>query len=193
MKEPTKPRAASTDKQKQPAAPPTPEARRERMAQSFADIVGVLMRDPGFRNLRLADLEWLVLPPILSGQWRIARGAATSAIATPDASGAPTKGSLIIPVATALWASVSPAIDKKLTEGVNEPLMLRPNEWTSGKHLWLIAVAGDRRFVPKFVKSLSESEFKGRNMKMRVNGPDGSVTVSTLESVVEQMAAQASK
>ena len=159
------------------------------MAQSFADIVGVLMRDPGFRNLRLADLEWLVLPPILSGQWRIARGAATSAVAAPDASGAPTKGSLIIPVATALWASVSPAIDKRLREELDKPLMLRPNEWVSGKHLWLIAVGGDRRYVPKFVKSLSEMDFKDKDIKMRVNGPDGSVTVRSLNDVVEKMAA----
>lgn len=97
MKEPTKARAASADKAKA-ASPPTPEARRERMAQSFADIVGVLMRDPGFRNLRLADLEWLVLPPILTGQWRMARGPATSPVA-PTAAGEPTKGNLRMAVA----------------------------------------------------------------------------------------------
>ena len=42
------------------------------MAQTFAQIVAVLMRDANFRNLRLTDLEWLVLPPVMAGQFRLA-------------------------------------------------------------------------------------------------------------------------
>ena len=49
------------------------DARQARMAQSFAQIVAVLMRDPNFRNMRLADLEWLVLPPVMAGQFRLAQ------------------------------------------------------------------------------------------------------------------------
>ena len=46
------------------AAASRPTAARHRgFAESFAQIVAVLMRDRGFRSLSLADLEWLVLPP----------------------------------------------------------------------------------------------------------------------------------
>lgn len=183
MKKP-KPLGASSEPPEQtaPLRPRPGEVRRERMAQGFTDIVGVLMRDPGFRILRLADLEWLVLPAVLSGQWRVARGAATQSAATSAGKGtdAGTKGNLLIPVATALWASVSTQIDKTLCENLDKPLTLRPNEWVSGNHLWLIAVAGDRRYTPKFLQSLAESDFKGKTVKMRVNGPDGKVVVRTL-------------
>lgn len=179
MKETTKASAGAA------AAERPAEQRRERMAQSFADIVGVLMRDPGFRNLRLADLEWLVLPPVMSGQWRLARGS----VEAPALSNGAAKRNVLVPVATALWASVSPAVDKRLRDELDKPLVLRANEWVSGKHLWLIAVGGDRRYVPKFVKQLSEKDFKDKDIKMRVNGPDGSVTVSTLKDVVAKLPA----
>src|SRR5262245_21668885 len=85
---------------------PNPErerrnARSSRMASRFANVVGVLMRDPNFRNLRLADLEWLVIPPLMVGQCRVAHS-------TMPAPVAPAKGNeLLVPVAVALWASVS--------------------------------------------------------------------------------------
>ena len=49
------------------------DARQVRFAQSFAQIVAVLMRDANFRKMRLADLEWLVLPPVMAGQFRLAQ------------------------------------------------------------------------------------------------------------------------
>src|SRR5262245_27187607 len=49
-----------------------PAARQMRLPQSFAQIVAVLMRDPGYKSLRVTDLEWLVLPPIMAGQFRLA-------------------------------------------------------------------------------------------------------------------------
>ena len=35
------------------------DARQARFGQTFSQIVAVLMRDPDFRHLKLADLEWL--------------------------------------------------------------------------------------------------------------------------------------
>lgn len=152
------------------------------MAQTFANIVAVLMRDPGFKNLRLAELEWLVLPPVLSGQWRLAQARTEQSGAgsgTKPGSTAP-ESNLVVPVAVALWASVSPEIDERLSSNLDKPLHLRPNEWATGNSLWLIAIAGDRRAVPTFVKQLEATEFKGRRVKLRANGPDGKVVVKTL-------------
>ena len=170
------------------------QRRQERMAQSFANIVAVLMRDQGFRTLRIADLEWLVLPAILSGQWRIAqtkaqqRGAARAADGGPKSSGGQ---DVLVPVAAALWASVSPEIDKRLSENLDRPLMLQPNEWATGDILWLIAVAGDRRAVPKFVEHLRATEFKGKQVKLRATGPDGKVVIDTLGAAPPQPPAPA--
>ena len=180
-----KPRVPQSDTPAKTLTRPS-DARRERMAQSFANIVGVLMRDPGFKNLRLADLEWLVIPAILSGQWRLAQGAARPT--KSDTASAEEKASMYVPVATALWASVSPEIDKRLSENLDKPLTLRPNEWLSGQHIWLIAVAGDRRYLRKFLTTLADSDFKGKTVKMRVNDPDGKVVVRQLTDATKEAA-----
>ena len=150
------------------------DARQARMAQTFAQIVAVLMRDPNFRNLRLADLEWLVLPPVMAGQFRLGHAA------RPAGTGTAQQGGISVPVAVALWARVSPQLDKGLAENLDKQVRLRPNEWASGDNLWLIAAAGDPRAVPPFLKQLAQTEFKDKRMKMRLRGPDGNVVVKTL-------------
>lgn len=157
--------------------------RRERMAQSFADVVAVLMRDPGFRYLRLADLEWLVIPPVMSAQFRLGKSR-TEGPGGKDGARTPDDQSeergVLVPSAVALWASVSAPIDKRLSEDLDQPLVLRPTEWLSGDHLWLIAVAGDRRALPVFVDKLKQDVFKDRQVKLRAKGPAHSAVVKTL-------------
>ena len=85
-----------------------------------------------------------------------------------------------VPTAVALWASVSPEIDRRLSSDLDKPLLLRPNEWATGDIVWLVALAGDRRALPKFLARLRATEFKGRQVKLRTNGPDGKVVVKTL-------------
>jgi cytolysin-activating lysine-acyltransferase len=149
------------------------DARQARMAQTFAQVVAVLMRDPNFRNMRLADLEWLVLPPVMAGQFRLGH-AMRPAGKTQQGAG------ISVPVAVALWARVSPDIDKGLSDALDKPVHLRPNQWASGNILWLMAAAGDPRAKPHFLKQLAETEFKGQPVKMRLRGPDGKVVVKAL-------------
>lgn len=150
------------------------EVRQARMSQTFSQVVAVLMRDPNFRNLRLADLEWLVLPPIMAGQWKLGQ---TSAPAGPAKK---QEGAVVIPVAVALWASVSPAIDKRLTENPDGRVDIKPNEWASGDIVWIIAAAGDPRAIPKLLKQLNDTDFKDRPVKLRVKGTDGKSKITTL-------------
>ena len=150
------------------------DARQARFGQTFSQIVAVLMRDPNFRHLKLADLEWLVLPPVMAGQFRL--GHATR----PADAGKPEQAGISIPVAVALWARVSPEIDKALSENLDKQVRLRADEWATGENLWLMAAAGDKRAVPLFLKQLAETEFKDQHVKMRLRGTDGKTTVKTL-------------
>src|SRR5262245_61069473 len=150
------------------------EARQARFAQSFAQIVAVLMRDPNFRKMRLADLEWLVLPPVMAGQFKLAQ------IPSPQGHVKGKEGGVLVPVAVALWARVSAAIDKGLSENLDKAVRLGPGDWASGDNIWLMAVAGDQRAVPRFIEELAKTEFKGQRVKMRVRGPDNTVVVKTL-------------
>ena len=158
-------------------APRPADLRRARFAESFSNVVAVLMRDPSFRNLPIGALEWLVLPPLMSGQWRLAQTRAEEPGANP---GEPLpKGGLVIPAAVALWASVSDAIDARLADEIEKPLALKPHEWLCGNNLWLIAVAGDPRIASRLIKELDATVFKGRAVKLRNRGADGKPMITS--------------
>src|SRR5215471_4984833 len=71
-----------------------------RQSLTFAQIVTVLMRSPRYRHYTLGDLEWLVIPPLLAGQCRVVEYKSKQNVVS-------------VPVAAALWASVSGEVDKK--------------------------------------------------------------------------------
>lgn len=144
------------------------------LGASFAQIVAVLMRDPNYKNLKIADLEPLVLPAVMAGQFKLAHGTRRL-----DASKDKQKV-LAFPVGVALWARVSPTIDKGLSENLDKPAWLRPAEWTSGDIVWLMAVAGHARTLPDFLQQLAQTEFKGKVVKMRLLGADGKVSLKRL-------------
>jgi hemolysin-activating ACP:hemolysin acyltransferase len=152
--------AASPDKARQQAV----AALRNSLA--FTQIIGVLMRSEHYKHYTLGDLEWLVIPPMLAGQFRIGEAK-------------PKTGSSV-PVAVVLWARVSADVDKRLAEIGRAPIRLRPDEWTSGDILWLAHAAGEPRFVRAVLKQLNESAFKGREVKLRSFGKDGKPAVQLL-------------
>lgn len=163
------------------------DARQLRFGQSFAQVVAVLMRDRNFRQMRLADLEWLVLPPLMAGQFRLAQmpappqqGGAGSAPGRLQGGTKGKDGGVLVPVAAALWARVSATIDKQLSESLDKVVRLNPADWASGDNIWLMAVGGDQRVLPKFIDQLAKTEFKGQRVKMRVRGPDNTVVVRTI-------------
>ena len=150
------------------------DARQIRFATSFAQVVAVLMRDPNFRKLPLGDLEWLVLPPLMAGQFRLAH------LQAPQTGDDKQGQGMMVPVAVALWARVSDAIDKELTEKLDQAARLPPDKWASGNKIWLMAAAGDPRAIPAFLEQLAKADFKDQEVKMRRRGPDGKVVVARL-------------
>jgi hemolysin-activating ACP:hemolysin acyltransferase len=163
--------------------PASEEARRRaaaavRHSLAFAQIVSILMHSPRYRHYTLGDLEWLVLPPLLTGQCSVAE-------AKSKENGAS------VPVAVALWASVSADVDRRLSENLNTPIRLRPDEWRSGDILWLIDAVGDRRVVPGLLKQLADNTLKGREIKVRGRGEGGKVEVKNLQTTLQQAIAAA--
>jgi len=189
---PARPATAATTAAAKPAvAPPasdaaasgaaSDEARRRaaaavRHSLAFAQIVSILMHSPRYRHYTLGDLEWLVLPPLLTGQCSVAEAKSK-------------ENGTSIPVAVALWASVSAEVDRRLAENLNTPIRLRPDEWRSGDILWLIDAVGDRRVVPGLLKQLADNTLKGREIKVRGRGEDGKVEVKNLQTTLQQASA----
>ena len=155
-----------------PAAAQLAAAQQARFAKDFSQVVAVLMRDTQYKNLRVADLEWLVLPPLIAGQSRVA-------MARHGTSGP------IIPVAAALWARVSDAVDKRLSGNLDKPPLLRANEWTSGDNIWLITLAGSKQALPSLIMDLQKSVLKGRAAKVRTQKKDGTPYVQIIGAAKE--------
>jgi cytolysin-activating lysine-acyltransferase len=139
-----------------------------RNALAFTQALGVLMRSPHYGKYRLADLEWLVIPPLMNGQFRIGE-------AKPDPNGP------ALPVAVVFWALVSADVDKRLTEAKSAAPRLTPEEWKSGDILWLVHAAGETRFVRSVIDQLMKSTFAGRAVKVLANDREGNAKVHVLD------------
>lgn len=153
-------------------APVTEKIRRQaatlRNALAFTQVVGVLMRSPHYGQYKLADLEWLAIPPLLAGQFRIGE-------VKPEQNEGAT-----LPVAVVLWARVSAEVDQKLTEADGASFRLKPEDWQSGDILWLVHAAGETRFVRHVVDQLMKTTMKGRQVKVLARDKDGQSKVHLL-------------
>jgi cytolysin-activating lysine-acyltransferase len=135
---------------------------------AFSQIIGVLMQSQHYKHYSLSDLEWLVLPPLTTGQFKIGE-------AKPNNNGLP------IPVAVVFWASVSAEVDERLTQNAGAAMRLRPDEWKSGNILWLVGSVGQPRFVRHVLSQLVETTFKGRDVKIAGRDKDGKPAVQLLQ------------
>ena len=138
-----------------------------RASLTFGQIISLLMRSAEYKHFSLADLEWLVVPPVRLGQCGVAEAKVQ-------------EDGFTVPVAAALWASVSAEVDRRLSSELERPIRLRPDEWRSGDILWLISAVGDARLIPQFLKQLERTAFKGREVKLRTRGRDGKTIVGLL-------------
>ena len=149
------------------------KARQQQIAKSFAtlgELTNLLMRAENYKDTRLADLDWLILPAIRLNQFRIARAQSKQT-------------GLSIPIATVVWAKVSREVDQKLSAIHSEPIRLSAQEWNSGDILWIVLDAGDTRGVSIIINALRKTDFKGRPVKIRSRDASGNTTVKTITPV----------
>lgn len=132
----------------------------------FTQAVGVLMRSSHYREYKIADLEWLLLPPITNGQFRIGEAKLDEK-----------HGGATLPVSLVLWALVSPDVDQRLTAATGTAPQLAPEEWKSGDIPWLVHAAGETRFVRPVVEQLMATTFKGQTVKVLARDKDDNVKV----------------
>jgi cytolysin-activating lysine-acyltransferase len=148
------------------------KAKRAAMARQSSAVVGdlvfLLMRDPRFKNFAIADLEWLVLPAVITGQYAMAHGERGDGVS--------------VPIAAVLWASVSEEVDARLEENLHRPFRLTPTEWTGGEICWLAQTIGPPQMVNGLIEKLRPEHpaFKGRQVKMRVHADDRRMMVKIL-------------
>lgn len=119
------------------------------------------MRSRSHRNRTLADLEQLIGPALATGQFSVARQSTNNNLT---------------PVGAVFWASVSPAVDERLTAEAGKTITLKPEEWRSGDIVWLMEAIGEPPVIAALLNDVSTTKVK-RQIKVRTQDKDGKVHV----------------
>lgn len=121
----------------------------------LGEVTWLMVNAPDYRHFFLADLEWMILPPILLRQFKLFRAEKK-------------------PVAFAAWAHLSPDAEARIQSGADR---LKPGEWKGGDRLWLVHVIAPLGGAEAVVKDLRETVLKEKSFKMHRRGPDGRMMV----------------
>ena len=122
------------------------------ISTAFGDIVSLLAKSPAHKHYSLADLEWLLLPPVAFGQFALGD--------------AKLPNGQTVPAGFVLWAQVSPDVDARLSQAQHCPARLQPNEWRSGETFWIVAAVGYRNILQNLIDELARNVFGGKGFKI---------------------------
>lgn len=164
-----------------PGAPADPSSKTG--ATVLGEMVWLLTMSAEHKHFTLGDLEWLIMPPLMLGQYRIYYDGQS-------------------PMALALWAYLSEEAERKLEKGGTS---LRPDEWRTDSlevmdiltarnregdgspiadalgepkgSLWLVDLIAplatpENRMAESIIADLSKTLFKGRRMKFHITDPE---------------------
>jgi hemolysin-activating ACP:hemolysin acyltransferase len=141
-----------------------------RMWASIGEIAVIYSRSPALNHHPLADMEWQILPAVLTGQFHVVK-------AVKDLT------SIQAAIAAATWAFVSPEVDARLSSDPSHRIRLQPSEWKCGEIGWIVDWAGDPPGVAAAIAWLKAGPFKDRNAKIVVRELSGLAHISTLDDV----------
>jgi hemolysin-activating ACP:hemolysin acyltransferase len=116
-------------------APPPSEAAVSTIRSSAAilgDISWLMMESPRHRGRQVADFARLVLPPIKHRQFRLFHDGTT-------------------PIAFISWAHLSAAAEHRY---LDDPYSLQPEDWISGRAIYLVDFVASRNTVRKIAPYL---------------------------------------
>jgi cytolysin-activating lysine-acyltransferase len=147
------------------AAPP-----QKTVSQVLGEITWLLTQSQIHKNMFLTDLEWFVMPAILTEQFRIWNG--------PEGT----------PAAYVTYAFVSADTDARLEGGAHK---LAPHEWQGGEILWLMEVVAPFGAVDEIMLDLVKTAFPDQVFKFHMTTPDGKRVTSSSQEMLNQIAKDA--
>ena len=126
---------------------------RGQVRESFGKIVMAMMGLPRYRHQTLADLQPLVLEPLIRDRIAIAQPKGNNHTALVDI------------VGFAIWASVSDEVDLKIREQIKTgtfPIRLKAEDWNSGPVNWLLdVIAPDRKATGQVIAHFRQGVKEG--------------------------------
>ena len=106
-------------------------------------------RDPIRKFTFIADIDWLLLPPVILDQCRLY-----------------TKKD--IPFAFFTWARVNETVDARFHAGIGK---IAPHEWHSGSHVWLIDFVAPFGQLDEMLTELRETVLAGERVNALIPDP----------------------
>jgi hemolysin-activating ACP:hemolysin acyltransferase len=120
---------------------------RLHVRESFGKVVMAMMMLPRYRHQTVADLQHLVLEPLIRDRIAVAQAAE----ADPELSDI---------AGVAIWASVSEEVDERIREQIRAgafPVRLKAEDWTSGSINWLLdVIAPDARATASVIANFRQ-------------------------------------
>lgn len=129
---------------------------RQHVRESFGKVAMAMMMLPRYRQQTLADLQHLVLEPLVRDRVAIAQRGGDKAV-SEDVAG------------IAIWASLSDEAEGRLRDQIRGnmwPVRLRADDWTSGSNNWLIdVIAPDAKSIASVIANFKQVVKEG-NLKL---------------------------
>ena len=165
-----------------PLSAPAPEAHARTLAQVLGEIVWLMSQSAIHRQLFISDLEWMVMTPVLLGQFRLYYGEGPRAAGPGSATGQQTaQGSSATassgqstepassaggqppmqaqPIGVVLWGLVSAEVEARLASGQSR---MRPQDWRSGDRPFVVEVIAPFGGADAMLADLKTKVFAGR-------------------------------
>lgn len=127
-------------------------APQKTVAEAVGETAWLLSQSAAHRHhLFIGDLEWLVMPPLTAGQYRLFYAEQR-------------------PVGVAFWAYVSAETEQRLRGG---GARLRSGEWRSGDRLWLIELVAPFGHQDRMLEDLRRTALADHSFRFIRTQPNG--------------------
>lgn len=132
---------------------------------ALGPVLLLYMQSAHRRYQFVADLEWLLMPPLIAGQCKLYMKKE-------------------YPVSFVSWAFLNREAEKRLLQNGGR---LRPDDWNCGDRLWVIDMVAPFGGVENMLRDLQVNEFPGRVISLAAPDPKtGGITVRTLQPLKDR-------
>jgi cytolysin-activating lysine-acyltransferase len=121
------------------------------LAAILGEVVWLLSQSPKHKGFLIADLEWMVMTPVLLTQYRL--------YYAQDR-----------PIGVVLWAAADAEVEERLAAG---SARLRPQDWKSGDRIWVADVIAPFGGDAEMLADLKAKVFPDRDVKFLALGERG--------------------
>lgn len=144
--------------------------------EALGQITWLFSQSAGHRELKIADLEWSVMPPLLFEQFRIFTFGPLpklEGLRLEDSVPGVTVESLEqMPLGVAFWGLLSASAEQK----VEKSERLLPEDWKSGDQLWLLELitpfaTPENKLFDAMLLDMMRGPFKGRAFNLHRSDP----------------------